>query len=293
LLLNGQRVTNSLIAPGDDIQIGNYYVIFDPTDSFDLPAFVRKKRIQLPQEPTVIRGMDVDTGSAMQSPDTDESASASVSFHPAAPSQADGGGLLPDEAPLVHRPRSFFPVAEIEALLERLMSTQDDPKFAFDALKLNSNLPRVMPKVIYPEDPGQDCQALLDLLVPMLGADRGVIVFQAPGTENLHLGAIQPKDRDVSVNRVVLKACLRKHHVVLSNDPASDPDFAKTETIRKEGIGSLLAYPLLKGGSAYGLIYADTLHRKDGFHKEQLALLHLVGQMMTMVAKTDPPPRRS
>jgi hypothetical protein len=292
LLLNGQRVTNSLIAPGDDIQIGNYFIIFDPTESFDLPAFVRKKRIQIPLEPTIIRGMDADTGSVLHQPDTDESPSVSVNFQPSAPPPKSNGRDLPDEVSLVNRPRSFFPIPEIEALLERLQSTQDDPKFAFDALKLNTSLPRVMPKVICPDDPGQDCQALLDLLVPILKADRAVIVFQTPGTDSLHLGAIQPKDRDVSVNRVVLKACLRKQQAVLSNDPANDPEFAKTETIRKEGIGSLLAYPLVKGGNAYGLIYADVLHRKDSFRKDQLALLHMVAQMMAIVAKTDQASRR-
>jgi hypothetical protein len=294
LLLNGQKVTNSLIAPGDDIQIGNYFIIFDPTESFDLSAFVRKKRIQMPVEPTIMRGMDADTGSALHNPELDESASASVSFRPSTPPPVASpvSKDLSDEVSLVNRVRSFFPMTEVENLLDRLMSSQDDPKFAFDALKLNTSLPRVMPKHIHPEDPGQDCQALLDSLVTLLAADRGVIVFQGPGTDQLHLGAIQPKDRDVSVNRVVLKACLRKQQAVMSNDPATDPEFAKTETIRKESIGSLIAYPLIKNGLSYGLIYADVLDRKDAFRREQLALLQLVGQMMSMVAKVDQPARR-
>jgi pSer/pThr/pTyr-binding forkhead associated (FHA) protein len=299
LLLNGQRVTNSLIAPGDDIQIGNYFIIFDPTESFDLNGFLRKKRIQVPANPTVIKGLDAETGSveagdAPSVPSSILNEGASVSFRtPESLLPASGKAAVSDQESLIPRPKTFHALAEIEALGERLLASQHDPKFAFEALKLNAAIPKVLPKVILPDETNnQSCQPLLEALLPILQADRGVIVFQTPGTEQLHLGAILPKDKDVSINRVVLKACLRKQFGVLTGDAPNDPEFAKTETIRKEGIGSIIAYPLVKHGVSFGLIYADTLHRKDVFRREQLVILQMTAVMVTMVVKVEPGSRR-
>ncbi len=45
VFVNGQRVTSSLVVPGDEIQIGNAILLFDPPPDFDVAAFLKQRQL--------------------------------------------------------------------------------------------------------------------------------------------------------------------------------------------------------------------------------------------------------
>jgi len=172
----------------------------------------------------------------------------------------------------------FFDLDTIEKMLAA-KETSLSAHFAVDLVKLHRGMSSLPTGSDADEELVQ--QQLLELIVEVLGADRAVIVFQDAG-ETLRLGAIAPKEKEVSVNRVVLKAALRDRKAILCNDAMNDRRFTKTATVRKDHIGSLIAYPLLRGGEAIGLIYADVQDRSDAFRLDNLPLLRIASKLLLL-----------
>jgi hypothetical protein len=56
--------------------------------------------------------------------------------------------------------------------------------------------------------------------------------------------------------------------------------------VRKENIGSLAAYPLMRGDTALGLIYVDAVGRANAFRREHLLLLHFAGRLLLLHKRT-------
>ncbi|MCX7962875.1 MAG: FHA domain-containing protein [Candidatus Sumerlaea chitinivorans] len=261
--LNGQRVSVSLVVPGDEIQIGNYLLVFDPPPSFDVAEFMRRHKIEgsapavnLSPQPTPI--------AASESPSREDTGDRfDTSLH-----------FVPPELEQV-----FFPLSEIES------QTQTD------ALPMSANFQIDLVRALRCLTPGEDdspphgtilYKQVLRGALAATKADRGVLVLREPEAEALTLGAILPRDRDVSVNRVVLRAVLREHCAVLCNDALNDPRFQKTETVHKEKITSLIAHPLMRGKIAVGLLYLDTQERPHMFRRDHLQILHFLARIAVL-----------
>jgi hypothetical protein len=252
VLLNGQKTTTSLVVPGDEVQIGNYVLLFDPPDTFDVAGFLNKHNIHEPVISAAAAPVsDDDTGNRLDT---------SIHFVPESLSQV------------------FFTTAEVEGLSESDCIPLSG-QFLSELIRSLRQLTTPVPGDNNDEESGVH-QLFLRAAVLALGADRGVIVLKDEGGEALRLGAIMPKDKDVSVNRVVLRSVLREHKGVLCNDAMHDERFLKTETVKKEKIGSLIAYPLVQGESVIGLIYADAQERANAFRREHLLTLHFFSRIL-------------
>ncbi len=127
----------------------------------------------------------------------------------------------------------------------------------------------------------QSLVKLLEAAVLTLEADRGVIIYRSDEASNLSLGAIYPENKDVAVNRVVLKSILKDQNTLYSNDATVDPRFAGTDTVRRDKIRSMMAYPLSVGGRATGLIYIDSLQEANLFDRNSLAFIALLSRAVT------------
>lgn len=292
VLLNGHKVINCTVHPGDSIQVGKYHVIFEPPAAFDLAGYLRRNRINIPPE-VVAAGRDIDTGSGLPRGEAgdraadkpgegaplreiaggeDEVSQASVNFRAGAemaePSSSSPGDDLPEIA---------FSVERIEQMLEKKESSPS-PEFSADLIRLHRGMSRLSSPSDSDEGPEAQ-QHLLELVVSLLHADRGVIIYYDTG-EVLRLGGIVPRDRDVSVNRVVLRSGLRERKAVLCNDVQNDSRFARTETVRKDRIGSIISYPLVRGDTVLGLIYCDTQDRTNAFREDHLPLVRIAARLL-------------
>lgn len=263
VFLNGQKVANALIGGGDEIRIGRHLMIFDPPEGFDMKAFLRKHNLAQMDET-----MGVGVSSTFHGADTNSAPNRAVS---AQPTSSDSGIQV------------FFALNEVEGMADSVRIPSTDEFFS-ELLRMNQKLTELSnPDEL--EDESAVYQHFLNATVTALGADRGVIVLKEEGGEVLKLGSIIPKDKDVSVNRVVLRSALRQNEAVLCNDALNDERFARTETVAKERIGSLIAYPMMRGDQPAGLIYADVQDRSGAFRREHLLILRFVSRLLLLALR--------
>jgi pSer/pThr/pTyr-binding forkhead associated (FHA) protein len=260
--LNGQRVTSSIVVSGDEIQIGNYILLFDPPEDFDLTAFLKQRSLEPPDEKKKQSQVKIaaPARAKVHDEETDDRFETSIHF-------------VPQSLPQV-----FYDISEIEELSQT------------DALPLSgmftTELVRALRTLTASGDSvseSERLQRVLEAVTAATHADRGVLVLRDAGSDALRLGAIWPRERDVSVTRVVLRAVLRERQAVLCNDAQSDPRFQQTETVQRENIASMLAYPLLAKNQVLGLIYVDTQGRPNAFRREQLIILQFLAKICVML----------
>lgn len=258
VLINGQKCSTMSLQPGDEIQLGKYILLFDPEPDFDLTEFLRKHNVNPPEEITA-DPEEIETGFVLR----DNKRKFAELTVPAK-----------EEAESI-----FFTQAEVEAMADSLPA-DTSPEFLGELLRMQRQL--TCRPLASPEEEGALYQHFLEAAVSALKADRGVIVLRDDSAEILRLGAIMPLDKDVAVNRVVLRSALREHSAVLCNDVQHDERFLKTETVIKERIASLIAYPLMREDVAVGLLYADVQERPQAFRREQLLILQFVARLLVM-----------
>lgn len=259
VFLNGFKVANSVISPGDEIRVGTYVLLFDPPDGYNMQNFLRRHNLMADDE---------SESASLITSATDEETNSAQSM------QAVG---------VAESQQVFFSIQEIE----RLAETQHglfSPQFLGDLMRMHRQLSATS-AIDEHDDESAMLQHFLTAGVVACGADRGVLVLKDEANESLRLGAIVPKEKDIAVNRVVLRSVLRKTEAVLCNDAMRDERFLKTDTIAKERIGSLMAYPLMRGDSPYGLIYCDVIDRANAFRREHLLLLHFLAKLLFISLK--------
>ncbi len=261
VLLNGQKVGNIVINPGDIVQVGKYTVLFDPPNDFDLTGFLKRHNATLPRN---------EGATTPQAPthELESTSEVDVTLHTFRADIVGGGNPI------------AFALTDIEEMSDTQYS-QHNPQFLTELLRFHRQL-AVTPAADETDDEEVFYQHVLQATAAAVGADRGVIVLRDETGDILRLGAILPRDRDVSVNRVVLRYGLREQKAVLCNDAQNEPRFAKTDTVRREKIGSLAAYPIVRGDATIGLIYVDVLQETNAFRREHLLLLYFVARMLLL-----------
>ena len=258
--LNGLRVSTAALKSGDEIRIGGYHLVFDPPPNFNVSAYRKSHGIVTP----AVVGENGEESDLRTYVGLSEALSG-----PAAHDSSVSGDK---------QPKVFFSIAEVEAMIRQ--DSPADSRFSDDLLKLH----RALMSTPAAEETAGEAQVaghFLRAVVGALGADRGVVIFEQ-GKDQLRLGAITPADVDVAVNRVVLRGCLRDGHAVLCNDVQHDKRFQRTDTVKKERIGSLAAFPLERRGQPVGLIYCDAMERAGAFRAEQLSLLCCASRLLML-----------
>jgi pSer/pThr/pTyr-binding forkhead associated (FHA) protein len=263
--LNGERVTTSIITSDDEVRIGSYVLLFDPTGDSDVTGFLRRYKVQSPDEAVIV----------------DPSTSQEGELRKAEPPPVDADA---DAKRVVGSTQVFFGVPETEQMSDSGYGTYS-AMFLSDLLRMHRRLSLPFPMDANGHDPIYT--HFLNAAVSSLGADRGVIVLKERGSEALKLAAIYPKDRDLAVNRTVLRATLRNREAVLCNDVGKDDRFLQTDTVVKERIGSLIAYPLIKADGVGGLIYCDIHEKTNGFRRDHLLLLHFLSRLLMLSTLRD------
>ena len=115
---------------------------------------------------------------------------------------------------------------------------------------------------------------LLELLLEVIPADRGVILLNEGEPEGLVPSATVSRSRDegpISVSRTVSAQVAREGVAVLCNDVAADESLGPAASLIASGVSSLLCVPLVLPEKNVGVIYMDAADA--AFDEQHLQLL--------------------
>ncbi len=123
---------------------------------------------------------------------------------------------------------------------------------------------------------GDLLKLVLDKVFAYLKPDRGLIML-ADGSGELKPEAVKLADGvdpgDIRLSRTLVHSVMEQKNGVLMIDTASDGKLGTADSIRLQGITSILAAPLFVDEQVIGLIYLEARLGKRSFTEEDLRLL--------------------
>ncbi len=136
-------------------------------------------------------------------------------------------------------------------------------------------------------------EALLDDIIELTGAARGVVLLVDPGegdsgtprvraSRNVKREAIE--DPSGAISDSIVRQVLESKRPVIVSDALTDTNFSKSESVIALKLSSVMCVPLLSQGEIIGVIYVGNDEVKHLFHREQLDLLTIfAGQASLML----------
>ena len=79
--------------------------------------------------------------------------------------------------------------------------------------------------------------------------------------------------RKLSIGRTITRKCMRDRVALLSQDAASDAEFAGVDLIVSQGVRSTICAPLVAESRVHGALYADPLDPFAAFKPDDLELI--------------------
>ena len=127
-----------------------------------------------------------------------------------------------------------------------------------------------------------------DIIFRSTPADRVVALLAEPGSNNgddanLTPIAVRARDnkleahaRKLSIGRTITRKVMRERVALLSQDAASDEQFAGVDSIVSQGVRSTICAPLMAESRVHGALYADRLDPFAAFKPDDLELISAV-----------------
>ena len=128
-----------------------------------------------------------------------------------------------------------------------------------------------------------------DVIFRSTPADRVVALLAEPGTnsnpEDVELTPIAMRARDnkleaharrLSIGRTITRKVMKDRVALLSQDAASDEQFAGVDSIVSQGVRSTICAPLVADTRVHGALYADRLDPFAAFKPDDLELISAV-----------------
>ena len=130
---------------------------------------------------------------------------------------------------------------------------------------------------------------LLGMAFEVIPAERGAILLTGNNAEELSPAfawdrALGP-DRPVRVSRTVVRQVLERRSAVMVNDVAGDFELQDAQSLRVEGVRSLLCAPLLAGERVLGAIYLDCSQSGARFDEQHLQMLTAVAGLAALASQ--------
>ena len=255
-LINGDRLSRSMLRDGDVITIGHVRLTFGgsipavPTTMFfgkggGAPAAGRDTAITLKPE-DILSGVFRDDGKVGQA----KTSSVKASLDSVEQTKADAS-----------------------VLARRLEASYKISKAAAAVL----DLPELMDRVL---------AALFDIFG---AAERAYILLSDPGTGEVHSAAVRrrvPNDaEEITMSRTALQQAMAEREAILCTDALSDARYSDARSVVSLGIRSMMIAPLVFHDQVLGAIYVDTRHGSGRFGQPDLELLTVAaGQVAGCVA---------
>jgi len=135
-------------------------------------------------------------------------------------------------------------------------------------------------------------EALLDAIIELTGAGRGVVLLVDPGdskdsvprvrvSRNLQREAIQ--DASGAISDSMVRQVIETRRPVIVSDALTDTTFGKSESVIALKLSSVMCVPLLSQGEAIGALYVANDEVKHLFERPQLDLLQIFGAQASLI----------
>jgi len=124
-----------------------------------------------------------------------------------------------------------------------------------------------------------------DIIFRSTPADRVVALIAEDGREDANLTPIAVRARDnkleaharkLSIGRTITRKVMKERVALLSQDAASDEQFAGVDSIVSQGVRSTICAPLVAESRVHGALYADRLDPFAAFKPDDLELISAV-----------------
>src|ERR1700752_2789417 len=124
-----------------------------------------------------------------------------------------------------------------------------------------------------------------DIIFRSTPADRVVALIAEDGREDANLTPIAMRARDnkleaharkLSIGRTITRKDMKERVALLSQDAASDEQFAGVDSIVSQGVRSTICAPLVAETRVHGALYADRLDPFSAFKPDDLELISAV-----------------
>jgi adenylate cyclase len=137
-----------------------------------------------------------------------------------------------------------------------------------------------------------------DIILRVTPADRVVALLgnESPITSNFEslrpVGikarreAYHPGTKPFTVSRTILTKALGERVALLSQDAASDVQFAQANSVISQGVRSTICAPLLTESGVHGAIYADRLDPAAVFTRDDLELLTAIASQTAVAVES-------
>jgi len=125
---------------------------------------------------------------------------------------------------------------------------------------------------------------MLDLVIELLGADRGFVMLREAGTHNLNVKVAREMGRELEASSpsmgIAGRAAIDGEPVLMNE--RQDSEFAARDSIIQSAIVSAMCVPLRVNDKLIGSIYADSRKAGVTFGEEDLELFSALGAQAAM-----------
>lgn len=125
---------------------------------------------------------------------------------------------------------------------------------------------------------------MLDLALEAFGAERAAIALLSGADDEPNLAAARGVNGDIELqlSRTVVRAVLEQRRALAVTDVAGDPELSLAESVRIQGVRSLMCAPLWDGAGVQGLLYADRLVGRGHYGPDDLKVLSMLANLVAM-----------
>ncbi len=290
--VNGERVSERILNPGDEIMLGSTRIIFDPDKAPRGP-------VTAPQRPQALHSPPAQP----QPPPTQAYSPQPYAAQPQPPPAygpppvvpPPGQGTLPQGSGQVPDPKlsrvtiapgmveshirtKLAPLMDQSFLPERLVHDLDVLRRDYEKLRVSYELARAIGVEL---DIDKALVKILDAAFQLLQADRGIILLYdehrslVPRCVRPRAGNQDPNE-EVLISSTIVEQVLRDKAAVLSSDATVDSRFQGAHSIIMQGIRSSMAVPLLHSGEVFGIMMLDSQIATNAFTEKDLQLFQNV-----------------
>jgi adenylate cyclase len=246
--VNGQRVQEHQLAPGDEITIGSTRIVFEPLS----------------------RNANVSVDSLL----SDEPREATNRFKIG---DSDAGPLIRAKVSVLAE-KTFFAeeLIEDDASLRRDYEKLRASYEVTRAIEIGTSITALANKILevafrlVPADRG----------VILLHNDQGLLEPVSVRT----VKDVDP-DQEVVVSKTVLDTVVREKEAVLSHDASSDARFQSAQSVIMQGIRSTMCVPLLHNDTVLGVMMLDSKLATHAFTEKDLALFETVASQAAIAVQ--------
>lgn len=289
--VNGERISEKFLNPGDEIMLGSTRIIFDPQNAPGARPAQASQPEPPPPPPPVQETRPQAPPQAFDGPPAPPPpiAPSTLAQGGMSPQMTPGGGLpVPDPkmsrvtiAPGMvesHIRTKLAPLIDQSFLPERLIQDSDALRRDYEKLRVSYELARAIGAEL---DIDKALVKILDAAFQLLRADRGVILLYDEERELLprcvrtREGGQDPNE-DVVISSTIVEQVLRDKAAVLSSDATVDSRFQGAHSIIMQGIRSSMAVPLLHSAEVFGIMVLDSQIATNAFTEKDLQLFQNV-----------------